>query len=154
MIPLVGEELSVGKRKVETGRVRVRKTMRKRTETVDQPLISEEFSVERVPIDSPVGEALPAARWEGETMIVPVLEERLAVERQWWIREELHLTRRRRETHSPRNFELRSEEVSVERQGGSGDLPANAAHRSEPQRGLATRQGRKHHRDRTKETSK
>lgn len=115
VIPVVEERLATSKRKVETGRVRVRKTVRSRIETVDLPVISEEFSVERVAVNSPVGEQPPTPRWEGDTMIVPVLEQRLVIERRWWVREELHLKRRRREIREPQNVELRSEQVHVER---------------------------------------
>jgi uncharacterized protein (TIGR02271 family) len=116
VVPVVEEELRVGKRVVETGRVRVHKTVREHEETVDEPLMREEYDVERVPVeayvDAPVG-----PRYEGETLIVPVLEEVLVVEKRLLVREELRITRRRTEEHNPQSFKLLSEEVSVERAG-------------------------------------
>lgn len=122
-IPVIEERISAGKRTVETGRVKVRKSRHRHTETVDVPLAVDEFTVEHVPVDAPAGDSPPSARWEGETLIVPVLEERLSVEKRWWIREELHLTRHRREVHRPQEVELLSEEVHVERLPGSAGRP-------------------------------
>jgi hypothetical protein len=66
VLPVVDEELRVGKRVVETGRVRVTKRVHEREELVDEPLVREEYDVERVPVnvfvDEPVGprEGCPA----------------------------------------------------------------------------------------------
>lgn len=118
VVPVMAEELRVGERVVETGRVRVHKTVHEREELLDQPLMREEYDVERVPIDEfvdgPVG-----PRQEGETLIVPVLEEVLVVEKRLVVREELRITRRRTEESRPQHVKLLSEEVSVERLGAS-----------------------------------
>ena len=48
-IPVVQEELAIGKRVVETGKgVRINKTVSQRAQLVDQPLASDEVVVERV----------------------------------------------------------------------------------------------------------
>ncbi|HEX8500747.1 MAG TPA: YsnF/AvaK domain-containing protein [Pyrinomonadaceae bacterium] len=116
VVPVVEEELRVGKRVVETGRVRVTKRVSEREELVDEPLVREEYEVERVPVnvyvDEPVG-----PRQEGETLVVPVLEEVLVVEKRLLVREELRITRRQTEGREQRRVTLRSEEVSVEREG-------------------------------------
>jgi uncharacterized protein (TIGR02271 family) len=114
VVPVIEEELRVGKRVVETGRVRIHKTVREHEEVVDEPLMREEYDIERVPVDEfvdgPVG-----PRQEGDTLIVPVLEEVLVVEKRLVVREELRITRRRTEEREPHSVTLRSEEVSVER---------------------------------------
>jgi uncharacterized protein (TIGR02271 family) len=119
VIPVVKEELRVGKRVVETGRVRVHKTVSEREEVIDEPLMREEYDVERVPVDEfvdgPVG-----PRYEGETLVVPVLEEVLVVEKRLVVREELRITRRRTEERRPQHVKLLSEEVSVERVDAGG----------------------------------
>ena len=119
VVPVIEEELRVGKRVVETGRVRIRKTVHEHEEVVDEPLMREEYDVERVPIDEfvdgPVG-----PRHEGETLVVPVLEEVLVVEKRLVVREELRITRRRTEEHKPQRVKLLSEEVSVERTDADG----------------------------------
>src|SRR5829696_6311331 len=114
VVPVIEEELRVGKRVVETGRVRIRKTVHEHEEVVDEPLMREEYDVERVPIDEFV-DAPVGPRHEGETLIVPVLEEVLVVEKRLVVREELRITRKRTEGRRPQRVKLLSEEVSVER---------------------------------------
>jgi len=48
-------------------------------------------------------------------MIVPVLEEVLVVQKRLMLKEEVHVIRRKVETHQPQHMLLRSEEVIVER---------------------------------------
>jgi uncharacterized protein (TIGR02271 family) len=119
VVPVVEEELRVGKRVVEAGRVRVTKRVREREELVDEPLVREEYEVERVPVnvfvDEPVG-----PRQEGDTLVVPVLEEVLVVEKRLLVREELRITRRQTERRETRRVTLLGEEVSVERAGPEG----------------------------------
>jgi uncharacterized protein (TIGR02271 family) len=114
VVPVMEEELRVGKRVVETGRVRIHKTVHEHEEVVDEPLMREEYDVERVPVDEFV-DAPVGPRHEGETLIVPVLEEVLVVEKRLVVREELRITRRRTEEHKPQRVKLLSEEISVER---------------------------------------
>jgi len=48
-------------------------------------------------------------------MIVPILEEVVVVEKRLMLKEELHISKQRIETHKPQRVTLRSEEVNVER---------------------------------------
>nr|WP_298413009.1 DUF2382 domain-containing protein [uncultured Halomonas sp.] len=118
VIPVLRENLSVQKRIVETGKgVRIRKTVREHEEVIDEPLFTEEVSVERIPIEALIEETaeLPTPRYEGETMIIPVLEEVLIMQKRTMLKEELHVTRVRREVHcEPQHVVLRAEEVTVE----------------------------------------
>ena len=114
VIPVVAEELQVGKRSVETGRVRVTKTVREQQETVDQPVLAEEVVVERVPVNRVV-ETAPQPRQEGDTLVFPVLEEVMVVERRLVLKEEVRITKRVKETHNPQTVTLRSEDVKIER---------------------------------------
>ena len=118
VVPVVAESVEVGKRRVETGRVRVRKTVRTTEKVVDEPLIVEEVEVERVPINRVIAEAV-GPRQEGDTLIVPLLEEVLVVEKRLMLREEIRITRRKAERRSPETVTLRSEEATVERVEGS-----------------------------------
>jgi uncharacterized protein (TIGR02271 family) len=117
VIPVVAEELQVGRRAIETGRVRVRKLVREEQEVVDQPTLREEVTVERVPINQFVEHA-PAPRQEGDTVVFPVLEEVLVVQRRLRLKEEIRVTKRVTETHEPQTVTLRSEEVKIERVPG------------------------------------
>jgi len=114
VVPVLAEEVEVGKRRVETGKVRVRKTVRTTEQVVDEPVFREEVEVERVAInrvlDAPVG-----SRQEGDTLIVPLLEEVLVVEKRLMLREEIRITRRRSEHRDAQTITLRTEEATVER---------------------------------------
>jgi uncharacterized protein (TIGR02271 family) len=81
---------------------------------VDEPLFRDEVEVEHVRIDRVVDGPLPV-RYEDDAMIVPIMEEILVVEKRLVLKEELHIRKRRVETHQPQQVTLRREEVRVER---------------------------------------
>ena len=114
VIPLAEETLSVGKRQVETGRVRFRTEVTERTETVDVPLLRTEVSTRRVEVNQFV-DAAPAVRYEGDTMIVPILEEVLIVEKRLRVKEEVYITQVQTEHHAPQTVTLRTEALAEER---------------------------------------
>lgn len=116
-IPVVEEQLEVGTRVVDTGRgVRIHKTVSENLVTVDERLAHDEVEVRHVPVDRIVTlEDAPATRHEGDTLVVPVLEEVLVVERRLRIKEELHITRVRREERYQETVPLKAERIQVER---------------------------------------
>ena len=94
VLPLVEESLLVGKREVETGRVRVSVTTDVQEQVVRETLRSERAEIERVPVGRELadGEPAPALRQEPDgTVVVPVLEEILVVERRLVLREEIRM---------------------------------------------------------------
>ena len=100
VIPLLAEELSVERRRVETGRVLATVTTKHHEQVIEEELVHEQVEIERVPIGRTV-EAIPPVREEGDTTIVPVVEEVLVIERRLVLKEEVHLRRIRvRETHA------------------------------------------------------
>ena len=124
-VPVHEERLSVGTRKIDTGRgVRIHKSVTEHPTTIDEPLLSEEVAVRHVLVDRIVapGEA-PATRYEGETLVVPIVEEVLVVERRLRIKEELHITKVQREQRYRDTVMLKSEQVSVERFDEAGKPP-------------------------------
>ena len=114
IIPLAEETVTVGKREIETGRVRFRTEVTERTETVDQPLLRTEVSTRRVEVNQFV-DTPPAVRYEGSTMIVPIWEEVLVVEKRLRVKEEVHITQVQTEHHEPQTVTLRSETLVEER---------------------------------------
>jgi uncharacterized protein (TIGR02271 family) len=125
VVPVVQEELNVGTRRVETDAgVRVRKTVAKKVQVIDEPLVKDELDVERVAVDRYVDKPV-AVRYEGDTMIVPVLEEVLVVQKRLLLKEEVRITRRRSEHRAPQRVSLRAEHVEVER-FGDGETQAVA----------------------------
>jgi uncharacterized protein (TIGR02271 family) len=118
VIPVVEESVNVQKRMVETGVVQIHKTVRERTEVVDQPLQSEQVEIERVPVNRIVDDVIPV-RHEGDTMIISLLEEVLVVEKRLMLREEVHVRKLRTEVHDPKEVILREEQLEVVRKPAS-----------------------------------
>lgn len=114
VLPVIEETVSVEKRAVETGAVRVRKLVREREELVEDTLLREEVDVERVPINRVVDGPVEVRR-EGNTTIIPILEEVLVVEKRLMLKEEVRLTMRQTTTDFSERVTLRSEDVDVER---------------------------------------
>src|SRR4029434_8784275 len=114
VVPVLVEELVVQKRGVETGKVRITKVVHERETTVDEPLLRDNVAISRVPMQRVVDGPIPV-REEHGTTIISVVEEVLVVEKRWMLREEIHVRKRRTETHQPQRITLRSEDVQVER---------------------------------------
>ncbi len=114
IIPVLAEEFTVETRMVETGGVRVHKTVQEHQETVDPALLRETVTVETVEVNRFVDGPTPTNRQEGDILIVPVLEERLLVEKRLFLKSELHIRRVQETVHAPQSVTLRSEVVTVE----------------------------------------
>ena len=114
VLPVLEEALDVRTRRVETGRVRIHKTVQTREVLVDEPLLREVVTIARVPVNRVVEGPIPV-RYEGDTMILSLLEEVLVVETRLLLKEEVHMTIRRTETHTPARVTLRHEDVTIER---------------------------------------
>lgn len=126
VIPVLQETARIGKRQVESGRVRIHKTVSERDETVEVLLKRQDLDVERVPVGRVVEEA-PAPREEDGVLIVPVLEEVLVIEKRLMLKEELRIRRRNTEQTVHETVRLRTEAVSVEH------IPAPAAPTASPE---------------------
>ncbi|MDQ6786179.1 MAG: YsnF/AvaK domain-containing protein, partial [Acidobacteriota bacterium] len=70
VIPVIEEEVTIEKRVVESGKVRISKKANEYEKLVDIPLLHEEVSVERIPINQVIAERLPT-RYDGDTLIIP-----------------------------------------------------------------------------------
>jgi uncharacterized protein (TIGR02271 family) len=114
VIPVMEETLEVQKRQVETGSVRITKTVREHEEIIDEPLLRETVDVQRVAVNRFI-EASVAVRFENDTMVMPVVEEVLVVEKRLLLKEELHIRRHQTTIHQPQTVVRRNEEVLVER---------------------------------------
>src|SRR5919108_1775979 len=114
VVPVIQETLDVDTRTVETDRVRIRKVVHEREETIDPPLLHDEVVVDRVPVNRVVDGPIPV-RSEGDTLIIPLFEEVLVVEKRLLLKEEVRITKHRVEIHTPQRVTLRREEAVVER---------------------------------------
>ena len=112
---LFDEELSVAKKTLETGRVRISTRTHEREALVDENLAREHVEIEKVPVGLRIY-AVPKVRQEGDTTIVPVVEEVLVVERQLMLKEEVRITRVRTTERHQEKVTLRHQEAVVTRQ--------------------------------------
>lgn len=118
VIPLVEETLLVGKRQVETGRVRVSVSTDIEEQIVRETLRSEKTEIERVPVGRELadGEPAPTLRQEPDgTVVVPVLEEVLVVERRLVLKEEIRMRVLAVDEAVERPMAVRRQRASVER---------------------------------------
>jgi stress response protein YsnF len=127
-VPVYEEQALVDKRVVDTGRgVRIHKIVAEHPCHIDESLTHDEVQVSHVPVDRIVAlDQAPATRYEGDTLVVPILEEVLVVERRLRIKEELRITRTRREERHAETVMLKAEQVSVERFDDAGDGPSTS----------------------------
>lgn len=123
VLPVVKEELKVGKRAVETDTVRVSTRPHEREEEVDLPLRRDEVDIERVPVNKVVDAWVPV-RTEGDVTIIPVLEETMVVEKRLMLKEEVRVRLKTREIHRTERVRLRGEDVVVERTPGEQERTA------------------------------
>lgn len=120
VIPVVEERLEVSRERVETGRVRITKSVEAREVVVDDPLKRESVRVEHLPINQVVTGAVPQVREEGDVTVIPILEERVVTRTELVLVEEVRIHRDHSEYHNPQRVTLRKEVVAVERFGEDG----------------------------------
>ena len=125
VIPVLEERLRIGKRTVETGRLRVAVTTETAEEILRETLRTRRVEVERVPFGHEVTEA-PQTRQEGDVLVVPVVEEILVVEKRLVLREEIRMRFIDTETAVEQPVERRVQRATVER------LPPREASSSPP----------------------
>jgi len=121
-IPVVEETVAIEKRRVETGRVRVRTVVEERSELVRDAITREDVEVTRVPVDRAV-DVVPAVRTDGDTTIVPLVEEVLVVEKRLVLREEIHIRRRTSVEPVAEPVILRATRAVVEREANGQGAP-------------------------------
>lgn len=114
VIPLFEEEVSIGKRVVETARVQVLRVTHSREQLVEEMLERERVEVERIAIGRPI-ETMPSIRQEGDLTIIPVVEEVLRIERQLVLKEELHVRRVKETERYQERVTLRSQKAEISR---------------------------------------
>lgn len=115
VVPIIEERAVIHREVVESGRVRLSKTVQEHEEAIDLTLLHEEVQVERVPINQYVADdaAAPAVRYEGDTLVVPVVRE--VVVKRLLLVEELRVTKHQIETQQQQHVTLRHEQIAVTR---------------------------------------
>ncbi|WP_207482381.1 YsnF/AvaK domain-containing protein [Arenibaculum pallidiluteum] len=113
VIPIVEEELRVGKRAVERGGVRVRSYVVETPVTESVALRNETVSVERRAVDLPAGE-IPADAFRERTIEVTETDEEAVVSKDARVREELVIRKDVEERAQTVSDTVRRTEVEVE----------------------------------------
>jgi len=124
-LPLAEETVSIGRREVVTGKVRVTTRVETQEQWLNADLTDEHVEITRVPVDRVVEEA-PAIRTEGDLTVIPIVEEVAVIETRLVLREELHLRRVREQRTETVPVTLRRQRAAVERVA-PGDPPPSAA---------------------------
>ncbi|TGD79065.1 YsnF/AvaK domain-containing protein [Hymenobacter wooponensis] len=116
VIPVIEEQAIINREVVESGRVRLTKTVHEREELLELPLKQEEVQVERVPINQYVADGAPppGLRYDGDVTIIPVLRE--VVVTRLLVVEEIRVTKRTVNTTHKQPITLLHEEVQVVRE--------------------------------------
>ena len=122
VIPVIQEQLLVGKKMVETGKVYISKKVYEEEFIQNEPVTSEEVIVERKEINQYIDVAPPAVRQEGDVTIISVIKEVLVVEKRLMLVEELHVTKHKRTDSAVIKEMLRREEINVTRNVSGTDF--------------------------------
>jgi len=114
VVPLHAEEVSVAKKRVVTGQVKVGTITRESEQLVEELLEQEHVEVERTAIGKQVDKA-PPVREEGDTLIIPILEEIVVVERRLLLKEEIRVRRTREKQPYQERVVVRKQEAVITR---------------------------------------
>ena len=114
VVPLHAEEVSVAKRRVITGRVKVATVTKESEQLVEELLEHQHVEIKRTPVGKPVDKA-PAVREEGDTLIIPILEEIVVVERRLLLKEEVRVRRTREKQPYRERVVVRKQEAVITR---------------------------------------
>jgi uncharacterized protein (TIGR02271 family) len=130
-IPIVEEQVTVGKREVETGRVRVHTVVDEEQLNCTELLERDIVEIERVPVGREVAQA-PLPFEEGDVLVIPVIEERLVVEKRLVVVEEVRIRRRQVSEESAVPVTRRVMRAEIERTAPTAPPPGPAPSVAEP----------------------
>ena len=114
-LPVVEETVHVDKKTIETGKVKISKTVKVDTETVNLLQVQDDVEIERIAINEFVQTPPPPLRYEGDTIIIPVMQEVTITEKRLLLIEEVRITKRKVESKESQEVVLRKEEINVQR---------------------------------------
>ena len=126
LIPLHAEEVSVGKRRVVTGQVKVATVTRQQEQLVDELLARDHVEIERIAIGRQV-DSVPPVREDGDTLIIPIIEEVVVVERRLLLKEEVRIRRIHETQRYQERVVVRKQEAVITRLPGDTNQAAGAS---------------------------
>jgi uncharacterized protein (TIGR02271 family) len=114
VIPLHGEEISVGKQRIVTGRVKVTTVTKEHEQLVKELLEYDHVEIERTAVGKEVDQA-PSVREDGDTLIIPIVEEVVVVQRRLVLKEEIRVHRKRETQPYQERVVVRKQEAVITR---------------------------------------
>jgi uncharacterized protein (TIGR02271 family) len=114
VVPLHSEEVSIAKKRVVTGQVKIGTITKESEQLVEEILEHDHVEVGRTVIGKQVDKA-PVVREEGDTLIIPILEEILIVERRLLLKEEVRVRRVREKQPYQERVVVRKQEAVITR---------------------------------------
>lgn len=118
---LAEEELVAQKRERDAGEVRVRKEVVTEHRQIEVPVTKEEIKVERAPA---TGSQDPGrAAFKEDTISMPLKEEEVEIHKRPVVREEVRVSKDRRQVEQRADADVRREEAHVEREGDTHRTP-------------------------------
>ncbi len=114
-IPIIKEEVIVGKKTVETGRITVEKRVGFTDRVIELPLTETHYEEKRVTFNHQVDE-LPKTRTEGDTLIIPVVREEIVMTKRIVLLEEIHLTKVVSREDRSETVRLHQESITIKRE--------------------------------------
>jgi uncharacterized protein (TIGR02271 family) len=114
VIPVIEEQIQIGTRVMETGKVNISKKVLTETYVADIPVSKEEVIVEKKTINQFIDGDAPGMRLDGDTTVISIVKE--VIVKRLLLVEEIHITKRRTEQTVPISEVLRKEEVIITRQ--------------------------------------
>ncbi len=130
-LKLVQEELSIIKRHVSAGSLRVSTRTLTHDELAETTLKRDVLDVTRVSVGHFV-DVPPTVRTEGDTTIVPIVEERLVTVKQIYLIEELHIRHSVEQKTVQETVALRSQHAVVEHVDAAGRVTEQIVQAHEP----------------------
>lgn len=113
-IPVVEETVSISPRRIETGRVHIRKHAVTEPARIQTPLKKESVEIERVTIDREI-DTLPEIRFEDGVTVIPVVEEVIEIRKRLVLKEEIRVRVIEEETLEEIETVVRKERVEIQR---------------------------------------
>ena len=130
-IQLLEEQLSVTKRPVVAGTLRISTRTLTHDEVADVTLERDVLDVSRVPVGKFI-DVTPKVRTESDTTIVPIVEERLVMVKQLYLKEELHIRDSVERETVQETVPLRSQHAVVEWVDSDGHVTEQELRSREP----------------------
>ena len=130
VVPVLREDVIADTLPVQTGGVRVTKTVEQHEHIVEQEIRKGHVDVKRIQTNRIVDGPQPPHK-SGNTLIVPIVSEVLRIEKQWVVTEEIHITQLEQRETVRETVPVKEEHARVERLDEAGGV-ASEVHQTAP----------------------